>query len=71
MNINYICAIITESENITSSVIKFKYFSKHYWIGSVDAILYGFVDASGQGFGSTVLGKDGTCFQIGVWDKDT
>jgi hypothetical protein len=34
-------------------------------------ILYGFADASGRGFGSTVLGKDGTRYRIGVWDKDT
>jgi hypothetical protein len=38
MKINYICEIIAEKcKNITSSVIKFKYFSKHYWVGSVDA----------------------------------
>jgi hypothetical protein len=34
-------------------------------------ILYGFADASGKGFGSTVLGKDGTRYRIGTWDKDT
>jgi hypothetical protein len=34
-------------------------------------ILYGFADASGMGFGSTVLGTDGTRYRIGVWDKDT
>jgi hypothetical protein len=34
-------------------------------------ILYGFADASGRGFGSTVLGEDGTRYRIGVWDPDT
>jgi hypothetical protein len=37
----------------------------------VFAIIYGFADASGKGFGSTVLGKDGTRYRIGLWDKDT
>jgi hypothetical protein len=32
-------------------------------------ILYGFGDASGKGFGSTVLGSDGTRYRIGVWDR--
>jgi hypothetical protein len=35
------------------------------------AILYGFADASGKGFGSTVMGKDGTRYRIGIWDGDT
>jgi hypothetical protein len=34
-------------------------------------ILYGFADASGKGFGSTVLGKDGIRYRIGTWDSDT
>ena len=34
-------------------------------------ILYGFADAPGKGFGSTVLGKDGTRYRIGIWDRDT
>ena len=34
-------------------------------------ILYGFGDASGKGFGSTVLGSDGTRYRIGVWDRST
>jgi hypothetical protein len=29
-------------------------------------ILYGFADASGKGFGSTVLGKEGTRYRIGT-----
>jgi hypothetical protein len=33
--------------------------------------LYGFEDVSGQGFGRTVLGKDGTCYRIGILDKET
>jgi hypothetical protein len=34
--------------------------------------LYGFADASGHGFGSIVLDKDGIHYRIrGVWDKDT
>jgi hypothetical protein len=37
----------------------------------VYAILYGFADASGRDFGSTVLGKDGTRYRVGTWDKDT
>ena len=35
------------------------------------SIIYGFADASGRGFGSTVLGKNGTRYRIGVGDKDT
>ena len=34
-------------------------------------VLYGFADASGRGFGSTVLGRDGIRYRIGTWDKDT
>jgi hypothetical protein len=34
-------------------------------------ILYGLADASEKGFGSHVLGKDGTRYRIGIWDKDT
>jgi hypothetical protein len=34
-------------------------------------ILYGFADASGKGFGSTILGENGTRYRIGIWDKDT
>ncbi len=30
-----------------------------------------FADASGKGFGSTVLGQDGTRYRLGLWDKDT
>jgi hypothetical protein len=37
----------------------------------VYTILYGFADASGSGFGSTVLGKDGIRYRIGTWDADT
>ena len=37
----------------------------------VFAIIYGFADASGKGFGSTVLGSDGTRYRIGIWDPDT
>jgi hypothetical protein len=37
----------------------------------VFTILYGFVDASGKGFGSTVLGKGGIRYHIGTWDGDT
>jgi hypothetical protein len=37
----------------------------------VFTILYGFGDASGKGFGSTVLGSDGTRYRIGVWDRET
>jgi polyhydroxyalkanoate synthesis regulator phasin len=34
-------------------------------------ILYGFADASGRGFGSTVLGANRTHYRIGIWDPDT
>ena len=34
-------------------------------------LLYGFGDASGRGFGSTVLGSDGIRYRIGVWDRTT
>jgi hypothetical protein len=34
-------------------------------------ILYGFADASGKGFGSTVLGKEGIRYRIGTRDSDT
>jgi hypothetical protein len=37
----------------------------------VFTVLYGFADASGKGFGSTVLGKDGIRYRIGTWDSDT
>ena len=37
----------------------------------VFTLLYGFGDASGKGFGSTVLGSDGTRYRIGVWDHET
>jgi hypothetical protein len=38
---------------------------------AVFRILYGFADALGKGFGSTVLGPDGTAYRTGIWDKDT
>jgi hypothetical protein len=38
---------------------------------AIFAIVHGFADASGKGFGSTVMGKDGTRHRIGIWDKDT
>jgi hypothetical protein len=34
-------------------------------------IMYGFGDASGKGFGSTMLSAKGTRFRIGTWDADT
>jgi hypothetical protein len=34
-------------------------------------ILYGFGDASGKGFGSTMLSSRGTRFRIGTWDSDS
>jgi hypothetical protein len=37
----------------------------------VYTILYGFADALGLGFGSTVLGHDGVRHRIGTWDSDT
>jgi hypothetical protein len=37
----------------------------------VYTILYGFADASGSGFGSTVLGDDSIRYRIGTWDPDT
>jgi hypothetical protein len=37
----------------------------------VYTILYGFADASGSGFGSTVLGDDGIRYRIGTWGSDT
>jgi hypothetical protein len=37
----------------------------------VCTILYRFTEASGSGFGSTVLGKDGIQYLIGTWDADT
>ena len=36
----------------------------------VYSILYGFADASGTGFGSTVLGSDGIEYRIGTWESD-
>jgi hypothetical protein len=37
----------------------------------VYTILYVFADASGSGFGSTVLGNDRIRYHIGTWDLDT
>jgi hypothetical protein len=37
----------------------------------VFTVLYGVADASGKGFGSTVLGKDGIRYRIGTWEADT
>jgi hypothetical protein len=34
------------------------------------SILYGFANASGTAFGSTVLGKDGNHYRIGTWESD-
>jgi hypothetical protein len=34
-------------------------------------VLYSFADASGKGFGSTALGKDGVRYRIGTWEADT
>ena len=36
----------------------------------VYSILYGFADASGTGFGSTILGEDGISYRIGTWESD-
>jgi hypothetical protein len=36
----------------------------------VYSILYGFADASGAGFRSTVLGADGIRYRIGTWESD-
>jgi hypothetical protein len=36
----------------------------------VYSILYGFADASGTGFGSTILGEDGIAYRIGTWELD-
>jgi hypothetical protein len=36
----------------------------------VYSILYGFADASGTGFGSTILGEDGIQYRIGTWESD-
>ena len=33
-------------------------------------VFYGFGDAAGAGFGSTVKGDDGTTLRVGVWGKD-
>ena len=33
-------------------------------------VLYGFADASGSGFGSSILNKDGISLRIGTWGKD-
>ena len=33
-------------------------------------VLYGFADASGSGFGSTVLSDKGITFGMGTWEKD-
>jgi hypothetical protein len=37
------------------------------WTLKVYNIIYGFGDASGKGFGSTVTSKLGTKYQIGIW----
>jgi hypothetical protein len=34
-------------------------------------ILYGFADASGSRFRSTILGEDGISYWISTWDSDT
>jgi hypothetical protein len=34
-------------------------------------ILYGFADASGSGFGSTIMLEGGIKYRIGTWDSDT
>jgi hypothetical protein len=31
---------------------------------------YGFGDASGAGFGSTILGPSGICYRYGIWGND-
>jgi hypothetical protein len=36
----------------------------------VYTILYGFADASGTGFGSTVMLEGGICYSIGTWAPD-
>jgi hypothetical protein len=36
----------------------------------VYSILYGFANASGTGFGSTILGEDGIAYRIGTWESD-
>jgi uncharacterized protein YggU (UPF0235/DUF167 family) len=36
----------------------------------VYSILYGLADASGTGFGSTILKKDGIAYRIGTWESD-
>jgi hypothetical protein len=36
----------------------------------VYSVLYGFAGASGTGFSSTVLGKDGIKYRIGTWESD-
>jgi hypothetical protein len=33
-------------------------------------VIYGFRDASGKGFGSTVTSKLGTKYRIGIWEPD-
>jgi hypothetical protein len=33
-------------------------------------VLYGYGDASGKGFGSTMLSNKGIRFRIGLWEKD-
>jgi hypothetical protein len=34
-------------------------------------IVYGLASVSGKGFGGTIMGKDGTRYRIGIWDKNT
>lgn len=34
---------------------------------TISVILYGFADASGRGFGSSVLGPNGVRYRIGIW----
>jgi hypothetical protein len=36
----------------------------------VYSILYGFADALGTGFSSTILGEDGIAYRIGTWESD-
>jgi hypothetical protein len=37
----------------------------------VYTILYGFANASGLGFGSTIMLEGGIKYRIGTWDSDT
>ena len=38
---------------------------------TIIALLYGFADASGSGFGSTIIGPDGMRYRIGTWGPET